>query len=42
MAFNGLTIVNGWIMRIRDELGGGETIGNSGYVECNKCKLNGI
>ena len=39
MAFNGLTILNGWIMRIRDELGGGgESIGNSGHVDCNKSK----
>ena len=40
MAFNGLTIVNGWIMRIRDELGGGggESIGNSGHVDCTKSK----
>ena len=38
MAFNGLNIVNGSIMRIRDELGGGESKGNSGHVECNKSK----
>ena len=38
MAVNGLTIVNGWIMRLRDELGGGESKGNSGHVECNKSK----
>ena len=40
MAFNGHTNIHGWVMGMT--AGGGETIGNSGYVECNKCKLNGM
>ena len=42
MAFNGLTNIHGWIMAMRAVGMGGESIGNSGYVECNKCKLNGM
>ena len=41
MAFNELTNIHGWVMAMR-AVGGGESIGNSGYVECNKCKLNGM
>ena len=36
MTVNGLTNVNGWVMGVR--AGGGESIGNSGYVQCNKSK----
>ena len=41
MAFNGHTNIHGWVMGMRAG-GGEESIGNSGYVECNKCKLNGM
>ena len=41
MAFNGLTNIHGSVMGLRAG-GGGESIGNSGYVECNKSKQYGI
>ena len=37
MTFSRLTKVNGWVMGVRAG-GGGESIGNSGNVECNKSK----
>ena len=37
MTFSRLTNINGWVMGVRAG-GGGESIGNSGYVECNKPK----
>ena len=37
MTFSGHMNVNGWVMGLRAG-GGGESIGNSGYVECNISK----
>ena len=37
MTVSGVTNVNGWVMGLR-AVGGGGSIGNSGYVECNKSK----
>ena len=36
MTFSGHMNVNGWVMGLR--AGGGESIGKSRYVECNKSK----